>query len=268
VPFLAATSRLPRAAAIVAFGGTDVPGPEAGPQPPLSHHAQAALQRADRIVLRHAGHALALPPTLVARGRAIGPSATAVGPRPALHERQPEVVALAHLRAVKDPFTLVAAMRRLPTHSRLVAVHLGAALDDASRREAEHLSAQEARWRWLGPVPRRLARERLRHAQALVLTSRSEGAPGALIEAVVQGVPPLCSDIAAVRALLGENWPARFPVGDDAALARLLQRLEQDPAWVADLEARLTALAPRFAPTRERADWRALFVELGLTVRG
>ncbi|MBL8723909.1 MAG: glycosyltransferase [Planctomycetes bacterium] len=257
---LAAKARLPAAGAVLAFGGTELP--EAGQAPNYSPIACAALAAADRIVLRHPEQLRAVPPELQARTRVIGPAAVPPGPRPAAHELRPEVLMLAHLRAVKEPFTLAAAMAMLPAASNLRAVHLGAALDAASRAAAEHLTATHPRWQWLGLQPRWWARQRLRHARALVLASRHEGAPGAVVEAIVQGVPVLASDIPANRALLGESWPALFPVGDAAALARLLQRLEHDAAWTAELNRQLTERAPRFAPAAERTAWHHLITEL------
>jgi glycosyltransferase involved in cell wall biosynthesis len=103
----------------------------------------------------------------------------------------------------------------------------------------------------------------LRTARAFVLASRSEGSPGAVVEAIVQHVPVLASDIAAHRGLLGADWPGLFPVGDAAALAERLRRLVEDAAWERDLAARAAALAPGFAPARERADWARLFADLG-----
>lgn len=265
-PFLRATGRLPGAVAVLALGGTDLPGPEAGAGHTLSEVALAALERAVAIVVRHAGQQRDLPHHLASRSAVILPSAVAPGPRPAPELRRNEVVMLAHLRAIKAPFVLAMAMARLPAASNLVAVHLGAALDAEARAAAERWQQSSRRWRWIGPVPRRAARERLRCARGLVLASHSEGASQAVVEAIVQGVPVLASDIAANRALLGDDWPARFPVGDATALAALLERLEWDAEWTRDLERRLARLAGRYTPARERADWGRLFAAAGLVL--
>lgn len=263
-PLLEALARLPRARSLLVLGGTDWLGPEAGPRPGLSLAAERAFAAVDRVVVRQVHQGDGLPDPVVARSVRIEPSAASLGPRPELAAQRAEVVSLAHLRAVKEPFLLAEAMALLPHDVALTAVHLGAALDDAAQAAAERTMQREPRWRWLGARPRAVARERLRAARGLVLASRSEGAPGAVVEAIVQHVPVLASDIAAHRGLLGADWPGLFPVGDAPALARLLQRLAGDRAWAADLEARAGRLAEKFRPARERADWAALFAQLGL----
>jgi glycosyltransferase involved in cell wall biosynthesis len=263
-PLLAALARLPRTRSLLVLGGTDWLGPEAGPRPGLSAAAERVLGAVDRVVVRQVYQGDGLPDSVAARTVLIEPSAAPVGPRAQGEELRDEVLSLAHLRAVKEPFLLAEAMALLPQEVALTALHLGAALDDDVRAAAERVMQRELRWRWLGPWPRAAARQRLRTARGLVLASRSEGAPGAVVEAIVQHVPVLASDIAAHRGLLGADWPGLFPVGDAFALARLLQRLVDDRAWAAGLEALAAKLGERFRPSRERADWAALFAELGV----
>lgn len=262
-PLLQALARLPRAVSVLALGGTDLLGPEAGARPAWSPQAEQALARVDAIVLRHRLQGDGLPANAAPRVRVIGPSAAPIGPRPPASELCCEVLSLAHLRAIKEPFVLADAMAMLPPALPLVAVHLGAALDEPARIAAEQAMARNPRWRWLGEWPRTAARQRLRTARAFVLASRSEGSPGAVVEAIVQRVPVLASDIAAHRGLLGADWPGLFPVGDARALAERLRGLVEDAAWERDLAVRAAALAPGFAPARERADWARLFAELG-----
>jgi hypothetical protein len=51
-------------------------------------------------------------------------------------------------------------------------------------------------------------------------------------------------------------------VGDDAALAALLARCRDDPAFLARLVRQCAARAPRFAPERERGALLRLLREL------
>jgi glycosyltransferase involved in cell wall biosynthesis len=62
--------------------------------------------------------------------------------------------------------------------------------------------------------------------------------------------------------LLGTGYPGYFPVGDTQALARLLQRLEREPRFVARLGKALARRAPLFRPAREIAAWRRLLATL------
>jgi hypothetical protein len=62
--------------------------------------------------------------------------------------------------------------------------------------------------------------------------------------------------------VLGADYPGFYPVGDEAALAALLLRLEEDPAFEAELRARIATLRPLVAPEREEEAWRSLLAEL------
>jgi glycosyltransferase involved in cell wall biosynthesis len=81
-------------------------------------------------------------------------------------------------------------------------------------------------------------------------------------EAVVAGVPVLASRMDGNVGLLGSDYPGYFPVGDTAALARLLERLEREPAFAARLAKAIARRAPLFRPEREIAAWRGLLAEL------
>jgi glycosyltransferase involved in cell wall biosynthesis len=85
-----------------------------------------------------------------------------------------------------------------------------------------------------------------------------EGGANALIEAVTSGVPVLGSRIDGSVGLLGEDYPGWFPPGDDAALAALIARAVDEPAFAQALRDACARAAPRFAPARERAAVRAL----------
>ncbi len=63
----------------------------------------------------------------------------------------------------------------------------------------------------------------------MVISSLSEGGANVISEAVVAGVPVLASRMDGNVGLLGGGYPGYFPVGDTPALARLLERLEQEP---------------------------------------
>jgi len=92
-------------------------------------------------------------------------------------------------------------------------------------------------------------------SRLLVLSSRMEGGANVISEAVVEGVPVLASRISGNIGLLGARYPGYFPVGDTAALAKLLQRAITDPAFYERLRCRCDDLKPLFDPARERADW-------------
>ncbi|MCC6409332.1 MAG: TIGR04348 family glycosyltransferase [Planctomycetes bacterium] len=255
----------PNAPIVVAITGTDVYGPRG-----LGPSALRSLVSADRIVVLQPEALRALPRDARAKARVLLQSAT---PHPGRVARAHDgfvVVAAAHLRAVKDPLLAARAVRRLAAGSRVRVEHYGAALDArlAQRaRRTERMPADSrsgARWRWLGDRPHAELLRALRVADAFVQTSRSEGGSAALAEAIVSGLPILATRIPASVGMLGARHRGLFAPGDVRALARLLERVETEPSFRRELARASRRLAPRFAPARERAGWRALLSELAL----
>ena len=81
-------------------------------------------------------------------------------------------------------------------------------------------------------------------------------------EAVAAGVPVLASRIDGSVGLLGRDYPGYFPVGDTAALARLLHRLETSPEFLVRLRRAIARRAHLFRPAREKAAWKKLIGEV------
>lgn len=202
-----------------------------------------------------------LPQPHHARLRVLHQSAPAV-PRGRLDPDHFDVCVIGHLRAVKDPLQAAWAVRQLPPGSRIRITHLGSAIDpelaEAARAEAE----ANPRYRWRGGVGAAEVRRVLSTSRLMVLSSRAEGGANVISEAVRAGVPVLSTPIVGSVGLLGEDYPGYFPVGDTPALRRALLRAESDAAFAGALEASRAALAPRFAPEREAAGWRALLQAL------
>ena len=61
--------------------------------------------------------------------------------------------------------------------------------------------------------------------------------------------------------LLGRDYPGYFPVGDTEALAKLLDRIERDPAFLKRLTRAIARRAPLFRPAREKTNWKKLIDE-------
>jgi glycosyltransferase involved in cell wall biosynthesis len=78
-----------------------------------------------------------------------------------------------------------------------------------------------------------------------------EGGAHVVIEALRSGTPVLASRIDGNLGLLGEDWPATFDVGDDAALAGWLIRLRESPGLLDDLRRRAVERAALFSPEHE-----------------
>jgi putative glycosyltransferase (TIGR04348 family) len=173
-----------------------------------------------------------------------------------------DVAVIGHLRHVKDPFRAAKAARRLPTTSRIRIVHLGAAETAQWAEMAKAEMKGNPRYVWRGDRPHAEVRRLLGRARAVVLSSISEGGANVISEAVVAGVPVLASRIDGSVGLLGRDYPGYFPVGNTAALARLLHRIETSPDFLARLRRAIARRAHLFRPAREKAEWKKLIREL------
>ena len=132
---------------------------------------------------------------------------------------------VAGLRKVKDLPRLVRAVAPLPAHIRLVIVGEGperaaieaeaAACGMAGRLLMPGFMAQPAGW--------------IGHFDMLALSSRSEQAPIAVIEAMAAGLPVVSPDVGDVAAMVSDaNRP--FIADDEAAFRAALARLGTDAA--------------------------------------
>ena len=166
-------------------------------------------------------------------------------------DRNLRALMVGHLRDEKDPLTYLRAAARLADRADLRFDHVGAALDPALGAQAAALAARQPTYRWFGALPHAQTRRRIQAAHVLVHASRMEGGAHVVIEAVCSGTPVLASRIDGNLGLLGDDWPATFEVGDDAALAGWLVRLREEPALLSDLRARAADRAEAFSPARE-----------------
>ncbi|WP_425260627.1 selenoneine biosynthesis selenosugar synthase SenB [Rubrivivax sp. RP6-9] len=213
--------------------------------------ARQTLERADRLVVLNELGAQALPPAL--RHKVVvclqSSAARAPLPKPARHLR---ALMVGHLRHEKAPDTWFAAARLLAARHDIVLDHIGGALEPALGAQALALQAELPGYRWLGPLPHGQTRRRIQAAGVLVHASRMEGGAQAVIEAVVSGTPVIASRIDGNVGLLGAEHPGWFEVGDAAALAALLVRARDDPAFLQALAAAGARRAPLFDPAHER----------------
>ena len=223
--------------------------------------AQHALQCASHLIVLQDEGLAALPAAVRAKARVIVQSATKLVRRGAPAARF-GLVAVGHLREEKDPATLMAAARLLPTDAPLHISHIGAALDPELGTLAQQTMQACPLYRWLGALPRASARRHMAGAQALVHMSRMEGGANVVIEAIRSGVPVLASRIDGNVGLLGADYGGYFPVGDAPALAQLMQRAASDDGFLARLRAQCALREPRFTPATERAAVRALLADM------
>lgn len=245
---------------VVALTGTDLYRDLAD-----SPVAQTTISRADALVVLQERGRDAVPAALRDRVHVIHQSVTLPWSQPPVARSDGvfPVLFLAHLRAVKDPFLPAQAARLLPATSRVRITHLGSEIDAGSADRAAAETAENPRYVWVGDVPRDQALHRLATSRLMVLTSRLEGGANVVSEALATGTPVLSTRIDGSVGLLGEDYPGYFPVGDAAALARLLHRVERDPPFLHALQAGVEARRELTSPARERRAWSELLAGLG-----
>ena len=224
--------------------------------------AQESLEMADRFILLQPAGIQELSEHLRDKAWVIYQSVTAPPGKFSPKKNVFELCVLGHLRPVKDPFQTAMAARQLPPSSRIQVVHIGGALTDDMKIEAEAEAAANPRYRWLGELPRWRALRVLARSRTLVLTSQMEGGANAVSEAIACAVPVISSRISGSIGLLGADYPGYFPVGDTQALTDLLMRLETDATFYEALKTWCEGLKPIVDPDGERQRWKALLQTL------
>lgn len=221
-----------------------------------------SMELANRLVALNDLAWRVVPKRLRARLSVIHQSA-APPPRPRRPDRRAVVVSvIGHLRDVKDPLRAAEAARLLPAESRVRIEQVGRAYTSEWADRARAEMAANPRYLWRGDVSAAAVRRLLARSHAMVISSLSEGGANVVSEAVVAGVPVLASRMDGNVGLLGGDYPGYFPVGDTAALARLLGRLEREPRFVKRLRRALARRVALFRPSREIAAWRRLLAGL------
>ncbi|HKY91683.1 MAG TPA: glycosyltransferase [Nevskiaceae bacterium] len=156
-------------------------------------------------------------PVLDARQLAAGHAA----PGPASSDGSPLIVGVGRLTAQKDFATLLRAMALLPERHRPRVAVVG----EGPEREKLLRLAEELRLKDRVEFPGRVTDPFtwLRRARLFVLSSRWEGLPGSLIEAMACGCPVVSTDTPGAREVLlnGELAPL-VPCGNPSALARVV----------------------------------------------
>lgn len=216
-----------------------------------SPEARASLETANALVVLQEAGLARLAPHLRNKARVIYQSAPALRPAVA-GSRHIDVCMIGHLREEKDPLSFMRAAS-LVTAPRVRLLHIGGALEPGLLEAARATEAACPRYRWLGPMPHAQARQRLKRCRAMVIASRMEGGANVIIEAVTSGVPVLASRIDGNVGMLGRDYAGYFGLGDAAALARLVDRCVQEPAFEDLLRRQCAVRAALFAPQAEQA---------------
>lgn len=223
--------------------------------------AQRTLRLAGQLVVLQERGLEALPEALRPKAHVIFQSAPrrATLDKTAHHLR---ALMVGHLRDEKDPLTYLRAAARLAGRPDIYLDHIGEALAPALGQAAQLAAGSCPQYRWLGGLAHAQTRSRIQRAHVLVHPSKMEGGAHVILEAVQSGTPVLASRIDGNVGMLGSRYAGYFALGDDAALAGLLQRCRDDADFLPRLRHQCEARARLFEPRREQALLRQLVARM------
>lgn len=152
-------------------------------------------------------------------------------------DRTSAIVMASRFARQKDQATLIHALALLRARGVVTGLHLAGAGSARLQRQTQALVRQLGLqqqvhfWGNVADLPQRLAT-----TQVFVLSTRWEGMPLALVEAMAAGCACIGSDVVGVREVIEHGRTGLLvPAGDAAALAQALQQLLQNPALAAQL---------------------------------
>ncbi len=213
-------------------------------------YAKQSLDSASRLIVLQPLGIKELPSQHQAKTRVVLQSTTSrvILPKTAKRLR---AVMVGHLRDEKSPQTLFAAAELLRAREDIYIEHIGEGLDEALTQQAQATAADCVNYTWLGALKHPPTRQKIQRAHILVHASKMEGGAHVVMEAVCSGTPVIASDIPGNVGMLGDDYHGYFPVGDARALALLLERCKDEPAFIDSLRAQCALRAPLFAPQAE-----------------
>lgn len=226
------------------------------------HKAQRSLELATRLIVLQKMALRELSASLQLKTKVIYQSAQSSKAKPLSKNQRFRVCLIAHLRDEKDPLRAAMAVRRLPSESHIEVVHIGVALDAGIDKKARRETAHNPRYRWLGQLSHRGARNLLARSHLVCITSKMEGSSNVLSEALASGVPVIATKIPGLIGTLGKEFPGYFPVRDTEKLRRLLLRAESDRSFYRSLKNHCARVAKLVQPKREVDAWRRLLRDL------
>lgn len=129
-------------------------------------------------------------------------------------------------------------------------------LERELRSQAESAGIRD-RIRWHGRVPG--ASELLAAFDVIVISSRTEGTPMVLLEAMFQGVPLVATAVGGIPFTLGKKEGYLVPSEDAEAIAEALSRIRRRPG---EAEARASCARTRIRRERSMAQWVQRYEEV------
>ena len=216
--------------------------------------AQESLELATRFVVLQPKAIEELPRRLQTKAHVVYQScSTRLKHQPV--KRKFRLCVIGHLRDEKDPLRAMHALEHLSGDLELIQV--GDSLDDQLAEEARRAMRSDKRYRWLGSVSHARALKLLASSHAMVISSRMEGGANVVSEAIRIGVPVIASNISGNIGLLGAKYLGYYTLGDEKALATLIERARRDQRFYRSLKRQLAKLRPMVSPANEARMIRA-----------
>lgn len=236
---------------VISAHGSDILKPDPGCSP----HLGAVLRAADAVTVVSGNlrdKVLAYPGVDAAKVHVIsnGIDCAFWSPEKPAEPRPPTIVALGRLEHVKGFDVLLAAfasVRAAVPAARLCIIGDGSLAGDL-RRQAEDLGVAEAVY-FPGHLDAHAIRERLRGASVFALSSRSEGMPLSLLEAMACGLPAVATTVGGVPEVVSPDAGALVAPEDANALAEALTSILKDDALRQNLARGAHARAQLYSDT-------------------
>jgi len=219
----------------------------------MQNHSEVlqSMEMADQLIVLQSSALDSIPPSLRYKAQVIYQSVEIDLTDPIAKEDF-LVSVIGHLREEKDPFCVARSLPLLPSDSKINIKHLGQAMNSQMEDLARNFNATLDRYQWIGEVSHTDALRLLSQSRLMIISSLMEGGAHVVSEAIALGIPVIASDIPGNRGLLGEDYPAYYPKGDESALANLLYRSETIPSFYASLHKHIDLQKELIKPAREK----------------
>ena len=229
----------------------------------MQNHSEVlqSMEMADQLIVLQSSALDSIPPSLRYKAQVIYQSVEIDLTDPIAKEDF-LVSVIGHLREEKDPFCVARSLPLLPSDSKINVQHLGQAMNSQMEDLARNFNATLDRYQWIGEVSHTDALRLLSQSRLMIISSLMEGGAHVVSEAIALGIPVIASDIPGNRGLLGEDYPAYYPKGDERALANLLYRSETMPTFYASLLKHIDLRRELIKPAREKQSIQEMVVAL------
>ena len=181
--------------------GTDINGGFAK-NPALS---QQTIDLADKLVVTHPACLPQVPHRWLSKTLVIYPSVTMPELATISNPTSPLFTCIGHLRPVKAPHLIYAAIQKIP-QAKLMAASIGNAYDTTDGQQARLNTRQDTRYHWHTDCDRGTALAWMKASLATINSSISEGGANTVMEAIQLRVPVLATDIPGNRGFLGDGY--------------------------------------------------------------